>query len=290
MNIYKPMEGKQMVAAKKAAPKKKSAPKASARSKATKPEAPQEPTSGFSVLAEAVGDALSQPVAEASVPTTPAAPTTATMERSQVNDRPKAEKTSHHRKNKPTSGIAALKFEAFAAKDVFQALDSCGYKFDDKERTQMRNLVVFTVKHAKTIATGGRVDKRQMDRTIALATKVAESLENRFYDLMNGALYYFDKGIKELEATAPEILVRDAEKIKKLDDDFRNILADANATYDATVKTYKAFTGYVPSVSAEIADRLEAERQRKRDERQRTDASEIDNEFADLADMFGVNV
>lgn len=189
------------------------------------------------------------------------------------------------KKDHPTKGIAALLYEVRFALGAFFALESIGTFFDERERSGLRNLKHFGTEHAKKVVSGQKVDERQLDRTIGLARRVAESLEVRFYAIMADAPKLLDKGLKELERTAPEYLVRDAEKISKLRENLLTVLTKTNATYDETVDAYKALMSYVPSVSEEAEKVVEAERQRRRDERKIADANALIAEFEELDGM-----
>ena len=209
---------------------------------------------------------------------------TATIElpsatKSQVRHVPKSAVST---KNRPTSGISALLYETRFALGAFFALESIGTRFDERERSGLRNLRRFGVEHAKKIQAGEKVESAQLNRTIGLARKVGELLETRFYAIMGDSFILLDKGLKELEQVAPEYLVRDAEKIKELRENMLNVLAKIDATYDETVDAYKAMMTYVPSVSEEAEQIVEIERQRKRAADAVKNADDLLNEFADL--------
>jgi len=186
------------------------------------------------------------------------------------------------RKDKPTSGIAALKHEALAAKDAFLALRACDCRFDEQESSGMRKLVRFTLKHAEKIAAGQKVDEVDMRRTIGLARRVAESLEIRFEEIMMDSFKVFDKAMEHVRKNSPDLVIKHGDEIVKLQDALRAVLANSKSTYNQTVDAYKALMGYIPTVSKEAEVALKAERQRRLEERQRTDALQLKSEFEDL--------
>lgn len=255
----------------------------SAKPKAHKPEATMAAPAPAEQQVEKTVAVESAPVieTEAIAPAT----STATIEpptKKPVAGPSKMKISSTRKKDCPTKGIAALLYETRFAISAFFALESIGTHFDERERSGLRNLKRFGTEHAKKVASGQKVDERQLDRTIGLARRMAELLETRFYAIMGDAVKLFKKGTDELERIAPEYLVRDAEKIKMLRENMLSVLAKTTATYDETVDAYKAMMAYVPSVSEEAEKAVEIERARRRQERTVADANALLDELDEL--------
>lgn len=225
-----------------------------------------------------VAPASVEPVIETSVAVEAVAPATATATLEPPAEKsveaPKSVRISY-RKGQPTSGIAALKREALAAKDAFLALRACDCRFDEQESSGMRKLVRFTLKHAEKIASGQKVDEVDMRRTIGLAHRVAERLEVRFEAIMQDSFYVFDKAMEPVRRNTPELVIKHGDQIVKLQDALRAVLANSKSTYNQTVDAYKALMGFIPTVSKEAEAAFKAERQR-------SDALQLKSEFEDL--------
>lgn len=176
-------------------------------------------------------------------------------------------RTSQSSKGKSKSGIEALLEAVRFAVDAYRALQSISVKFDEREKEGMRKLVYYSKMHAQKIVAGGKPDNEALEKTMRLAGHVAENLEERFEAIMNDSFILFDKGMEAIRKNAPDILVRDGDKIVALQNALRHEINRTDSTYDDTIDAYKAMMGYLPTVSKEAEAVVERERQRQRDER-----------------------
>ena len=149
--------------------------KATAKSKAQRPSIPVVAEQPAVVTPPAEPQTAIQTETETATSAVAVATQPAPKPASKAMEAPKTARTSN-RKGKPTSGIAALKFEALAAKDAFLALHSCGCRFDEAESSGMKKLGRFVIKHSTAIDAGQKVDQTAMARTIGLARRIAENL------------------------------------------------------------------------------------------------------------------
>jgi len=135
------------------------------------------------------------------------------------------------------------------AKDAFLALESIDCHFDQSERRLINILVKYARLHAQ---------------------RIVDSFVN------------FDKGMSMVRKSAPEILLRDGDKIVLLQDALRSKLADATASYDDIIQAYKAMMAYIPSVSQEAVAALEVIQEEQRQQRRESLAREVLAEIASL--------
>ncbi len=265
----------------------KASVKKSAKQKSEKLTAPapaEAQIAGSIPTTQNVAEEAIRSIAEAQASTT----TTATLEREpaeQLVEVPKSIRVSSRKGKAPTHGIAALKHEALAAKDVYFALKACGCTFSESESSGMKKLVRFTLNHAQKIASGQKVDQTDMARTIGLARRVSEVLEVRFEGLMQDSFQIFDKAMKPVRENAPDLLVQHQDRIVELQDVLRKVIAKDGATYEETVDAYRAMMDYIPTISSEADKALKAAEQLRRSERQRKDATELAEEFEALSNL-----
>jgi len=178
---------------------------------------------------------------------------------------PQQNRKSATQKNK--SGIEALLQAVRFAVDAFKALQGISARFDDSEKNGMRKLTKYAQMHAQKVVDGGKPDAEGLEKTTRLANNVARILETRFEAILRDSFILFDKGMESVRKNAPEILVRDGDKIVTLQDSLRQALANDDASYDDIIDAYKAMMAYMPSVSAEAEAVVEAARTRQRNER-----------------------
>lgn len=183
---------------------------------------------------------------------------------------------------KGVTSIAELLRVVREAKDAYQALGSINCKFSEEERKIVVLLVRHAKRHAELVATGGKPEHSSLARTISLANRAAASFDGRFEAIMRDSFLQFDKVMQTVRAAAPQFLIRDTDHIVSLQDGLRKQLANNLATYDDTIEAYKAMMDYLPTVSKEAGDQLDAIRAEQRRERNASLAREILAELDDL--------
>ena len=170
------------------------------------------------------------------------------------------------------------------ATDPYRALTSIDCRFDKRETMGMKNLVRFAKEHAQKVIDGLKPDHAQLSRTVGLAESVAVKLEDRFDAIMNDSFVVFDKGAAVIRVKAPDILVRDGDKILALQEDLRAKIA-GDYSYDEIVDSYKAMMSYLSSVSKDADAAAKAERTRQSKLRQASQARELLAELDGLDDL-----
>lgn len=188
-------------------------------------------------------------------------------------------------KGKTKTLMAQLLDAVRGAVDPFRALQDIDARFDHDERDGINKLVRFAKRHAQTIIDGSTAEGDAVRRTIRLAENVGNLLDTRFEAIMRDSFVIFDGAMSTVRATAPEILVRDSNKIIALQEALRRELSADVSTYDDMVEAYKAMMAYIPSVSAEAEETARRERDRLRREREKGFAKEILDELNDLEEF-----
>lgn len=182
-----------------------------------------------------------------------------------------------------TPTLEALLEAVRYAVDVFQALTAIRVKFDNREREGLITLKKHAVRHAKAVKEGNRPDLTSLHRTIRLAENIAQGLDDRFDAIMRDSFTIFDREVDIVLKTVPNLRVRDGEKIKALQDALRAQLAlPERTTHEETIAAYNAMMDYLPSVSTEAKQIVEAEREARRRERRYQIADNILDELEDL--------
>ena len=194
----------------------------------------------------------------------------------------KKEKNARNTAKKGGVSIGDLLSNVREAKDAFLALESIDCHFDLEERRLVNILVKYSRMHAQKIVDGGKPDNAELGRTISVAERAATMFDNRFVAIMNDSFVNFDKGMASVRKLAPEILVRDGNKIATLQEALRQKMSDGVSSYDDIVEAYKAMMAYLPTVSQEAADALEVAQKEQRQHRQASLAREVLAELEDL--------
>lgn len=205
--------------------------------------------------------------------------TVVSTKQTSANNTQKAKKTQPQ--NKGLSGIPALLELARILSAVLGALKSINVRFDERETSAVSNIKRFGIKHAKIRAAGGHLDHQQVERTIGLTRRAVEALEVRFDAIMNDSFVIFEKEIRIISQTIPDIRARDFNQILKLQDTLHTAIRDSE-DYDEIIDAYNAMMNYLPSVSEECKSIVEADRERKRTEKRVAISNELIAELEGL--------